>query len=70
MFINLLIFINFVLISSGKTKFSMASCAMNNLRKAYQEVSFQSCEWLEAFPAFITGVDLWILTVFEVDVTP
>ena len=26
MFINLLIFINFVLISSGKTKFSMASC--------------------------------------------
>ena len=27
MFTNLLILINFVLISSGKTKFSMASCA-------------------------------------------
>ena len=30
MFINLLIFINFVLISSGKTKFSMASCVYHN----------------------------------------
>ena len=28
MFFNLLIFINFVLISSGKTKFSMASCVL------------------------------------------
>ena len=35
MFFNLLIFINFVLISSGKTKFFMASCLFYKTLAAY-----------------------------------